>query len=186
MTTIEKIDSLFENLASKDDKLRYAAFKEILELTENKVKWFYDKFYLLTEKLSSENSYQRSIGFMVLANLCKSDDENRIQPLLPELLKQLNDEKFITSRQSIQAVWKFALNNEVMKSIVLKALKNEFYENRHLSTHGNLIKQDIIGSLKLIADNTNDVKILSLISDLISEENDPKLQKALKKIAKLK
>lgn len=186
MTSIEKIDFLFENLASNDDKLRYAAFKEILELTEKKVKWIYDKFYLLTEKLSSENSYQRSIGFMVLANLCKSDDENRIQPLLPVLLKQLNDEKFITSRQSIQAVWKFALNNEAMKSFVLKSLGNEFYDNRHLSTHGNLIKQDIIGSIKLIADNANDVKILSLISDLITEENDPKLQKVLKKIAKLK
>lgn len=186
MTTLEKLDSLFDTLAVKDDKQRYAAFKELLEITNEKVKWIYDKFYLLSDKIISDNSYQRSIGFMLLANLCKSDDENRMEALLPELLKQLNDEKFITSRQSIQNSWKFALNNDPMKKTVVAALKSEYYENMHLSTHGNLIKQDIIGSLKLIADHYKDDKIFKLITELIEEENDVKLQKALKKIAKLK
>ena len=184
--TIKKLDELFADLTNSDDKVRSSAFKEVLAATEEKVEWIYDKLYQLFEMLSSDNSYWRSIGFMLLANLAKSDYENRIRKMMPQLINQLNDEKFITSRQCLQNVYKFGNADASMKTELAEILKNEFYNNTHLKSHANLIKQDIIFSLYNLCIHYKDENILNEIMKLIEEENDLKLKKVLKKIAKLK
>src|SRR5512133_1945484 len=94
-----------ENLASKDDKIRLEALQSLLKVTESKVDWGYEVWDLLFEKLGHENSYQRSIGILLLCNLAKSDGENRLGVCLDRLLAHTRDEKFITSRQCIQNIW---------------------------------------------------------------------------------
>lgn len=61
---IKNIDRLFVDLQSKDNKTRFDAFQTLLQITENKIEWVYDKWFDLIEKLNSENSFQRSIGLM--------------------------------------------------------------------------------------------------------------------------
>jgi hypothetical protein len=182
MENIKLVDKLFNDLESKDDNIRYIAFKDVLSLTEVKVSWVYDKWFILVDKLSSENSYQRSIGLMLLANLSKSDTENRAYSILDKYLEFFDDEKFITSRQCIQNVWKIAISNELNRIKIIRQLEISYYDNKHLIRHGNLIKQDIISSLFIIFQNTNDKKILDKIRTLIDSEIDDKLVKVLKKI----
>jgi hypothetical protein len=186
MATLKEIDELILCLESKDDKERYKAFQTLLELTESKVKWIYDKWYLLIEKLSSDNSYQRSIGLLLIANLAKSDDENRIIKILDKYLEHLEDEKFITSRQCIQNIWKIALCNKTLEERIIKSLEDNYYNNAHLKTHGNLIKQDIISSLGKIYYHIKRDSLLNKIKSLIDEENDIKLKKALIKSSGMK
>jgi hypothetical protein len=181
---MELIDKLFSDLESKDDNYRYSALKELLAITDNKVPWVYDKWFILTEKLSSENSYQRSIGLMLLANISKSDAENRISTILDKYLEFFEDEKFITSRQCIQNVWKVAFPHDSNRFKIIRQLENSYFGNNHLSKHGNLIKQDIIASLYNIYQNTNDKSLLNKINSLIDSEIDTKLQKSLYKIIK--
>lgn len=182
MNDIEHINELFKYLESKNDTVRYEAFKELLVITDNKVDWIYDKWSVLTGKLSSENSYQRSIGLMLLANLCKSDIENRTCSIIEQYLESFDDEKFITSRQSIQNVWKLVLYNESNKIKIIRQLELSFSGNIHLNRHGNLIKQDIIGSLYKICQSYNKENLLKEINGLIDSETDEKLRKTLKKI----
>jgi hypothetical protein len=182
MENIEQIDLLFTDLESKDNTIRYAAFQKLLAETENSVPWVYDKWYILTDKLLSDNSYQRSIGLMLLANLAKSDTENRFANILGQYISFFEDEKFITSRQCIQHVWKIALCNNANKNFIIKQLEISYNENKHLSPHGNLIKQDIISSLYQIYKHTNDTKILTKVNELIDAELDSKMVKTLKKI----
>lgn len=184
MDYIEHIDELFKNLESKNDTTRYEALKELLTITDNKVPWIYEKWSDLTGRLSSDNSYQRSIGIMLLANLCKSDIENRTNSIIKRYLETFDDEKFITSRQSIQNVWKLALNNDSHKNSIISQLKLEYSENIHLKRHGNLIKQDIIGSLFRIYKNYRDEDIMNKIKELIDSETDEKFRKTLNKITK--
>jgi hypothetical protein len=182
MEEIERIDKLFIELENKDGKLRYEALQNLIDMTENKVSWVYDKWFVLLDKLSSDNSYQRSIGLMLLANLAKSDDENRIGGILDKYLAFFDDDKFITSRQCIQNVWKIAICNKSNCSIILTELGKTYFENIHLKSHGNLIKEDVIFSLSKISKYLNDNSFLDKANELIDNEIDTKLIKSLKKV----
>lgn len=182
MDKIIQIDKLFEDLESKDNKIRFEAFQELIRLTENKVNWIYDKWFVLLDKLSSNNSYQRSIGLMLIANLAKSDIENRMRDVLGDFLKSFEDEKFITSRQCIQNSWKIAICNPSNCTQIVKELERAYFENIHLKSHGNLIKEDVVLSLCQISKHTNDKAILDKANELIANEIDPKLVKSLKNV----
>jgi hypothetical protein len=184
MESNQIIDILFNDLDSKDDKIRYPAFKKLQEITEQPVGWIYDKWYLLVDKLSSNNSYQRTIGFMLLANLCKSDTQHRTGCILNNLLNVTEDEKFITARQAFQNIWKIAVIDPSFENTITKYLEKSWVENIHLKNHPNLIKQDIIFSLWNIYKAKNNKSVNDLITHLIVSENDEKFIKALKKILK--
>jgi len=182
MNEIKHIDELFKNLESKNDSVRFNAFKELIAITDNKVSWIYDKWFILLDKISSTNSYQRSIGLMLIANLCKSDLENRTGSIIDKYLDLFDDEKFITSRQAIQNVWKIALMNESNKRTIINYLEKAYSENIHLSKHGNLIKQDIISSLFQIFLKQHDDNVMKTINEMIDSEIDDKFRKTLLKI----
>ena len=54
----DEIEALFTDLRSKDDDARSTAFNRLIEITDNEVDWFEEKFDELAGKLNDENSYQ--------------------------------------------------------------------------------------------------------------------------------
>ena len=105
--SIDKSDlsQLVEWLSEKDDKIRYSALLllQYRSFSSNDVYPFWDVFQ---SKLTSENSYQRSIGLMLIAENAKWDMENKLDTAMDAFLVHLNDEKPITVRQCIQALCK--------------------------------------------------------------------------------
>jgi hypothetical protein len=186
---INKMDSAIEKLIqqteSKNDAIRFNAFKGLLEITDDKVNWLNDVFDNLNNRLKSDNSYQRSIGMMLLCNLAKSDDDNRLRTALPDILSLLNDEKFITRRQCIQNIWKVAVSKNDLLPSIIKALTNKFKECVS-EDHYNLLRQDIITTLSSINQNKPQAGILSQIKALIDIENNAALKKKYEKILKKK
>ena len=101
--TSAEIAWLVDLLAEKNDKIRYGAF---LLLNERSLSFadvfpYWDVF---AGKLSSDNSYQRSIGVMLLAVNTRWDKEDKTASVLDAYLAILNDEKPITVRQCIQSL----------------------------------------------------------------------------------
>jgi hypothetical protein len=162
-----------EELSSTDDKIRMDALQAMLKLTESKVDWVYEVWDLLLEKLDHENSYQRSIGIMVLCNLAKSDVENRIADSLDRLLVHTKDEKFITSRQCIQNIWKVAAANKSNREKILKHLEKRFVECVS-EKHHNLIRSDIIQSIMSLRKVEKDDGLLMRAQALVTKEQEPK------------
>ena len=113
---------------------------------------------------------------MVLCNLAKSDCENRLNVSLQLLLAHTKDEKFITSRQCIQSIWKVAVMNKQNREIVLDHLEKRFRECCQ-EKHYNLLRQDIIQSIRLIHAEGKDDSLLARAQALISEEKDEKYRK---------
>lgn len=115
------IPQLIEWLSLKDDSIRYQVF---LILQSRSI--FFDDVYpywdALRKKLKSENSYQRSIGIMLLAENVKWDRENRINDTLDECLQLLTDEKPITIRQCIQSLGKIAFSKPELDDKIISAL----------------------------------------------------------------
>ena len=179
-----KTREFIDNLGSSDDKIRLNALQTILKLTEDKVEWINDVWNLLVAKLDDENSYQRSIGIMVLCNLAKSDTENRVASILDRILAHTRDEKFITSRQCIQNVWKLALTGSQTKEIVLKHLEKRFKECTE-ENHYNLIRQDIVQSMRMVYDTEKDDGILARAKEIVKDEAEEKYRKKYESFLKV-
>ncbi len=172
----EPIKAIFHDLGSTDDKIRLNALQSVLSISEDRVDWIYDVWDDLLNKLENENSYQRSIGIMLLCNLAKSDTQNRIGACLNRILKHTRDEKFITSRQCIQNIWKIAAACEGTRGIIIDHLEKRFIECAS-EKHSNLLRQDIVQSLWSLYKVEKDEKISDRINRLILEEPEDKYRK---------
>ncbi len=165
----DRIRTLVATLDTKDDKRRMAALQELLELTEAKVPWIYDVWDALLAKLDSENSYQRSIAIMLLCNLAKSDTRKRLKGDIGKVLAHTADEKFITSRQCIQNIWKLAAAGTDAASQVADHLEERFVACK-AEKHSNLLRQDIVGSMSAISRLTGNEDVAERARKLIQTE----------------
>lgn len=172
----EDIPELIERLTLRDDKIRYQAF--LLLQTRSS---FFDDIYpywdTFRNKLKSDNSYQRSIGLMLIAENAKWDTENRMEDTIDEYLTLLNDEKPITIRQCIQALGKIAsgkpgLNDRIASRLIsfdLMAVKETMRKS---------ILFDILNVLLLIrkGHKTDEIEnfILNALSGEILDKNSKK------------
>lgn len=170
------IDVLMEMLSLKDDTARYGAFQELLKITNTPVAWFDQYRAILIEKLSDENSYQRSIGLMLLCNLAKSDTYHEYRQIVDLLMPLINDEKFITERQYLQNIWKVAIVNEEYQRRIVPQLEKEFYACLS-KKHFNLLRQDIIESMIKILEKIPTQEIKDSIGKIIEDEQDEKSKK---------
>ncbi|SDM83542.1 hypothetical protein [Acetanaerobacterium elongatum] len=150
--TAEDIAQLFGLLREKDNELRYSAFLLLQERSKAHAD-VYPYWDGLCEKLDDENSYQRSLGVMLLAENVRWDAANRFDKIAESYLARTSDEKFITSRQTIQsiAVWVELKPNlhplivDTLTHIDIASLKD---------TQQKLILLDILGILVRIQKQT--------------------------------
>lgn len=119
--TKEDLEELVGCLSSKDDKARYQAFL-LLQSRSLYSPDVYPYWSTFQSKLQSSNSYQRSLGVMLLAENVKWDVGNQIDSTIDECLLLLNDEKLITRRQCIEALGKIALEKPHLDGRISSAL----------------------------------------------------------------
>jgi hypothetical protein len=172
----ELTQNLYTNLGSTDDQVRMDAFTQLLSLTEKQVSWVYEVWDDLLERLDHPNSYQRSIAIKLLCNLVKSDAERKIDHSIGELLTHTKDEKFITSRQCIQNIWKVALVSPDLKKQIIDHFERRFRECI-AEKHYNLLRTDIIQSIRNLYDYQSDAGLLKIGSSLIELEEEAKHRK---------
>jgi len=161
-----EISNLVELLIEKNDKVRYQAFL-LLQYRS----MFFDDVYPFWEifrlKLSGSNSYQRSIGIMLLAENVKWDSENKMETSLDDCVELLKDEKPITVRQSIQSLGKIAVVkpdlNERIANMLMTIDMVEVKETMRKS-----ILLDILNVLVAIRKSLKNDKIDSFIFNSLS------------------
>ena len=115
------IPALVEWLSLKDNDVRYRAFLLLQNrsLFADDVYPYWDTF---KSKLKSDNSYQRSIGVMLIAANTRWDAENRIEDTIDPCLQLLNDEKPITVRQCISSLGEIASYKPGIREKIASAL----------------------------------------------------------------
>jgi len=116
---IEDLAQLIELLSEKDDKIRYRALQLLLNRSSSSkdVYVFWDTF---AAGLKNANSYQRSIGLMLIAENAKWDTQNKLN--IDDYLALLYDDKPITIRQCIQALKKIIPYKENMRLKIAEKL----------------------------------------------------------------
>ena len=94
---------LVATLSEKNDNIRYQAFLA-LQYRSRVMDDVYPFWDIFQSKLSSDNSYQRSIGMMLLAENVRWDTQDRMSGTIDVYLERVEDEKPITVRQCIQSL----------------------------------------------------------------------------------
>ena len=94
---------LVDCLPEKDDKLRYNAFL-LLQANARLFPLVYQHWDKLAGRLEDSNSYQRSIGAMLISENVKWDKEAKFSQEIDRYLSCCLDEKFITARQAVQGL----------------------------------------------------------------------------------
>ena len=148
LLTTDDIGWLVGILSSVDDKLRYAAFQLLRERSLERADVF-PHWTIFCDKLASENSYQRSIGSMLLAANARWDGGEQTAAMLDSYLALLHDEKPITVRQSIQSLLQILLYHPALGGRVAASLLSlNLLDIR--DTMRKLVLIDIINVLLLI------------------------------------
>lgn len=179
--TPEDVGQLVLWLALKEDDVRYRAFL-LLQEKSRMDDCVYPYFDTFCEKLGSENSYQRSLGVMLIAENVRWDTAGKMREVLPEYLKILHDEKPITVRQCVGSLGIIVKAAPVYAKDISEALLS--YDVMSVrETMRKLIMSDIVTVLAVIKKVYTDPKIDAyLLSALSGEILDSKAKKALQKL----
>jgi hypothetical protein len=139
------IKFLVSELSRKNDDIRYIAFKTLQKRSElyNDV---YPYFKDFVSKLYDTNSYQRSIGIMLIAGNIKWDKDNLFNTVYTDYFKHFSDEKFITSRQAIQSIAYWISYKPELVIYAADALISVDINN-YKDTQKSLMLSDIINAL---------------------------------------
>lgn len=165
-----------DNLRSEDRELQNKAYSYIMKVTDEPVDWAYEVWDEMVEGLSHRDNHVRAISAQVLCNLAKSDPKNRVLKDFEALLAVTKDERFVTARHCLQALWKVGVAGRKQQEIVVEGLERRFQE---CITEKNctLIRYDIIQDLRKLHDETKDEKIRQKALELIETEEDLKYRK---------
>jgi hypothetical protein len=173
------------NLHSKDKDVQNTAFFYVLEQTEKPVDWAYDVWDDMVASLSHGDNHERAIAAQVLCNLAKSDPENRILRDFDALLAVTKDERFVTARHCLQALWKIGTVGKPQQQKLVDGLAGRFKECAS-EKNCTLIRYDIIQDLKNLYDVVKDEKVRNKALELIETEEDTKYRKKYAGVWKVK
>jgi len=165
-----------ENLLSKDGELRYEALIYVLKVTDKRVDWAYEVWDQLVENLRHQDNHQRAIAAQVLCNLAKSDPENRMLKDFNALIAVTRDERFVTARHSLQAIWKVGAAGKKQQKMVVDRLAGRFIECV-VEKNCTLIRYDIIQGLRKLYDEVRDENVREKALELIESEQAIKYRK---------
>ena len=165
-----------DNLWSEDRELQNKAFFFVLEATDKPVDWVYEVWNEMVANLSHKDNHNRAIAAQVLCNLAKSDLENRMQKDFDALLAVTKDERFVTARHCMQAIWKVGAAGKKQQTILVDGLADRF-EECITEKNCTLIRSDILQGLRKLYDEVKDEKVREKALQLIETEEDLKYRK---------
>ncbi len=172
----QPIRAAWNNLFSDDHETRGAAYDAMLLATEVPVDWAYEVWDGLLAGLRHPGNHQRSIAAQVLANLAKSDPQQRMLKDFDHLVAGTRDERFVTARHTLQSLWKVGAAGEPQRKLVLKRLAGRFADCAP-EKNCTLIRYDILAGLRQLYDAAPDKAIRAKALALIETEPDPKYRK---------
>ena len=166
----------FTDIYSEDRNLQNAAFQQLIQETDQPVPWAYEVWDELVAALKHRDNHVRAIAAQVLCNLAKSDPQKRMLRDFPALLALTQDERYVTARHCMQALWKVGVAGEEQLKAYLNGLNARFTECA-AEKNGTLTRYDICQSLKNTYDVVRDEAIKETALRLIETETDLKYRK---------
>jgi hypothetical protein len=166
----------FDNLSSDDGQTRYDALEALMAATNAPVDWAYEVWDDLVQRTRHPDNHQRAIATTLLCNLAKSDADGRILKALPAIMAVTRDDKFVTARHTIQALWKIGAAGEAQRQAVLARTMERFVDCA-AEKNCTLIRYDLLVGLRELYTAVPDEAIKTQALALIESETDSKYRK---------
>lgn len=170
------VPASYSDMWSTDRQAQYAAYTEVWAAAAAPVEWAYDVWDDVIAHLSSRDNHDRSIAAQVLCRLAKSDPQARLREDFPALLAVTRDERFVTARHSLQALWEVGVAGGWQCHLVVEAFRDLFSECEGQKAC-SIIRGDIVAGLKRLFDATGDESVRDAAEALIASEADVKHHK---------
>lgn len=142
----------------------------------HKVPWADTCWSTFTGLLDHDNNHVRAIAGQVLCNLARSTPPETVLRDLETIVASTGDEKFVTGRHILQALWKIGLGDQGTRKALLDALADRF-KTCTSEKNASLMRYDIVVGLRTLYDEVGDKTVLATARNLISSEDDPKYRK---------
>jgi len=165
-----------DHLWSKDRQLQNNAFLAMLKATDKPVDWAYEAWDELLANLTDPDNHNRAIAAQVLCNLAKSDPRRQMLRDFDRLLAVTKDERFVTARHCMQALWKVGVAGAEQQKMYLHGLERRVKECI-TEKNGTVIRYDILQSLRNVYDATREDRLKDAAWELIEIEDDLKYRK---------
>lgn len=146
--SVEDIRLLVDLLDEKDDTVRYRAFL-LLQRRSQETKDVYPYIDVFCNKLTSANSYQRSIGAMLVSANAAWDVDSRIDAAIGDYLALLHDEKPVTVHQSLHALVPIIERKPALRAVIADKLL-AYDAMQAAETMRKSILLDVLAALKLL------------------------------------
>lgn len=165
-----------DNLRSTDKDAQNKAFFEVLAATDEPVDWAYAVWDDLLADLTHKDNHRRAIAAQVLCSLAKSDPDKRMLKDFAALLAVTKDERFVTARHCMQALWKVGIAGKAQQQIYIDGLEGRF-QDCAAEKNCTLIRYDILQSLRNVYDAVKDESIRDKALAWMETEPDAKYRK---------
>jgi hypothetical protein len=172
----QSIRANFDQLHSKNAEARTEAYQKAIALTNTPVDWAYEVWEELLDMTRNGDNHQRTIAVQLLCNMAKSDPKGKMLKDFDALIAVTRDEKFVTARHSLQALWKVGLAGNKQLKLVLDGYVGRF-KDCAVEKNCTLIRYDITVALKKLHDEVKDEKVRETSLALIETEADLKYRK---------
>ncbi len=174
---------LIEWLNEKDDTIRYTAFL-LLQLLSDEGNLVYKYWNTFTAMIDSSDSYQRSLGLMLIAANIKWDIHSNFDKISKNYLAHCDDEKFITARQCIQGLKKILAHTRKYRREILDTLLG-IDLNAKKGIQQGLLLMDIVAVLEMLYADQQEERIgifFRVQYDLACSNGNDKITKMIKTI----
>ncbi len=172
----ETIQTQLNNILASNRELENKAYFFLIEVTDQPVDWAYEVWDEMVKNLRHKDNHVRAIAAQLLANLVKSDPEKRILKDFSALLVVTKDDRFVTARHCLQALWKVGVAGAEQQQQYLESLEARFRECL-IEKNGLLTRYDILQSFRNVYDQVKDETIRAKALALIEMEDDLKYRK---------
>ena len=179
----EPLRTQLENIYSKDKALQNQAYFALLEATDQPVDWAYEAWDDLITGLRDKDNHVRAITSQILCGLAKSDPEKRMLKDFDSLLAVTKDDRFVTARHCLQALWKVGVAGAEQRARYVLGLETRFRECVS-EKNGTLIRYDILQSLRNVYDQVKEETLREKALAWIETEDDLKYRKKYKALWK--
>ena len=166
----------FKDLRSEFTLERNEAFQYLINRAKQPVDWVYEVWNELLDLTKTGDSHQRTLAVQLLAALAKSDVEIRLVNDLHDLIAVTYDDRFVTARQALKALWKVGVASVQLQEMIIKELSARFL-NCNVEKNCKLIRCDIIEVLGKMYNTINNEHIKETVVLLIATEDEHKYQK---------
>lgn len=180
----QHIKQLFVDSNNGSKEERYDALIKLNTLMDQPVDWTYEVWDELIELLSDNDGHQRSRAAQYLSRLAAfSDPENRVLQDFDKIWQVTFDEKFVTARHTIQAMWRIGMGSSQAQQLLLHHIEVRF-RNGSQEKNYTLIRNDFLQGMRNLYDQTQEQHIKDRALSLIETVDDEKYKKKYTKIWK--